>query len=122
MDDYTQGIKNARKLLYQTRCPDKQLGGIVGDHDRPVSGAAGRKEDAAADHGIAEEEERAADRDELPTKRMPGKRADGAGAHQAEDAAIDNEKGKMLPDLLPPTEKEQVGHDREQENSTDQVN
>ncbi len=44
---------------------EKELGGVVGDHDDPVDGAAGSEEEAGKDHHVADEEECAADGDQL---------------------------------------------------------
>ena len=58
---------------------EKELGGIVGDHDEPVDRTAGGEEEAGEDHHIADEEERAADGDQLALESIKGETGNSTG-------------------------------------------
>ena len=58
---------------------EEELGGVVGDHDDPVDGMAGSEEKTGKDHDVADEEECAADGDQLALERVEGKTGNGTG-------------------------------------------
>jgi len=53
---------------------------------------------------------------------MAGQACDCAGAHQGKDNSVNREEGELLSDLLPPTEKEHIGHDGQEADRADQMN
>ena len=72
------GILHINKLQKAGEA-EKELGGVVGDHDGPVDGAAGGEEEAGENHHVADEEERAADGDQLALESVKGETGDCTG-------------------------------------------
>ena len=63
-------------ILHKAREAEEELGGVVGDHNEPVDGTAGSEKESGKDHHVADEEECAADGNQLALESIKGETGD----------------------------------------------
>ena len=79
-------------ISHQTRKAEQQLGGVIGNHNGPVHTVGGGEKQAGEKHGVADEEQGAADSGHPPRQCMGGEGRDGKAAGNGQDRTVDDKQ------------------------------